>query len=138
VPPGEGWRHDPFSATIEDGLIYGRGAADMKSGIAAFIAAVGRTGNSNGRISLAITNDEEADSINGTDKLLKWATAQGHAYDFAIVGEPSATARVGDSIKIGRRGSFWGGSPSPACRAMSPIRSGRTIRCRCSPPASRR
>jgi succinyl-diaminopimelate desuccinylase len=108
VPPGEGWRHDPFSATIEDGLIYGRGAADMKSGIAAFIAAAGRTGDTNGRISLAITNDEEADSINGTDKLLKWAADQGRRYDFAIVGEPSATARVGDSIKIGRRGSFSG------------------------------
>lgn len=110
VPPGDGWRHDPFSATIEDGLIYGRGAADMKSGIAAFIGALAQAGNTNGRISLAITNDEEQDLVNGTDKLLKWAAEQGHAYDFAIVGEPSATARVGDSIKIGRRGSFSGAS----------------------------
>lgn len=108
VPPGDGWRHDPFSATIEDGLLYGRGSADMKSGIAAFIGALARAGDTNGRVSLAITNDEEADSINGIDKLLKWAAERGHRYDFAIVGEPSATALVGDSIKIGRRGSFSG------------------------------
>jgi succinyl-diaminopimelate desuccinylase len=106
VPPGEGWRHDPFSAVVEDGLIYGRGAADMKSGIAAFIASLSAAGETGGRISLAITNDEEADSVNGTDKLMKWAATEGHSFDFAIVGEPSATDVVGDSIKIGRRGSF--------------------------------
>lgn len=109
VPPGDtaAWTHAPFAADIADGLIYGRGAADMKSGIAAFIAAVSRA-PADARISLAITNDEEADSVNGTDKLMAWAEAQGHRFDFAIVGEPSATARVGDSIKIGRRGSFSG------------------------------
>jgi len=107
VPPGDadGWTHPPFAAEIVDGLVYGRGAADMKSGIAAFVAALSRTPPS-GRISLAITNDEEADSVNGTDKLMAWAEAQGHRFDFAIVGEPSATLRVGDSIKIGRRGSL--------------------------------
>ncbi|HQZ11322.1 MAG TPA: succinyl-diaminopimelate desuccinylase [Devosia sp.] len=108
VPPGEGWRHDPFSATIEDGLIYGRGAADMKSGIAAFIGALARTGDTAGRISIAITNDEEQDSVNGIDKLMAWADERGEKFDFAIVGEPSATAHVGDSIKVGRRGSFSG------------------------------
>ena len=109
VPPGDvaTWTHPPFAAEIVDGTIYGRGAADMKSGIAAFVAAVSRI-NPNGTISLAITNDEEADSVNGTDKLMAWAQAQGHSFDFAIVGEPSATARVGDSIKIGRRGSLNG------------------------------
>ena len=107
VPSGDAaaWTHQPFAADIAGGLVYGRGAADMKSGIAAFVAAVAR-GPAEGRISLAITNDEEADSVNGTDKLMAWADAQGHRFDFAIVGEPSATARVGDSIKIGRRGSF--------------------------------
>jgi succinyl-diaminopimelate desuccinylase len=107
VPPGDtaAWTHAPFSADIADGLIYGRGAADMKSGIAAFVAAISRA-PADGRVSLAITNDEEADSVNGTDKLMAWADAQGHRFDFAIVGEPSATARVGDSIKIGRRGSY--------------------------------
>jgi len=109
VPPGDtaAWRHAPFAAEIVDGTIYGRGSADMKSGIAAFIAAIARAPEA-GRISLAITNDEEADAVNGTDKLMAWAEAQGHRFDFAIVGEPSATARVGDSIKVGRRGSLNG------------------------------
>lgn len=109
VPPGDvgAWRHPPFTAEIVDGVLYGRGAADMKSGIAAFVAAVSRI-PATGTISLAITNDEEADAINGTEKLMAWAAAEGHRFDFAIVGEPSATARVGDSIKIGRRGSLNG------------------------------
>ena len=107
VPPGDTatWSHDPFAAEEADGAIFGRGAADMKSGIAAFVAAaaepIGR-----GMLSLAITNDEEADAVNGTAKLMAWAAAQGHRFDFAIVGEPSSSTRVGDSIKIGRRGSF--------------------------------
>ena len=109
VPPGDtaAWTHLPFAADVADGLVYGRGAADMKSGIAAFVAALSQA-PADARISLAITNDEEADSVNGTDKLMAWAEAQGHRFDFAIVGEPSATLRVGDSIKIGRRGSFSG------------------------------
>ena len=109
VPPGDiaAWRHPPFAAEIVDGVLYGRGAADMKSGIAAFVAAVSHI-PAGGTISLAITNDEEADAINGTEKLMAWAAAEGHRFDFAIVGEPSATARVGDSIKIGRRGSLNG------------------------------
>jgi succinyl-diaminopimelate desuccinylase len=110
VPPGDEslWTHGPFAAEEADGAIYGRGAADMKSGIAAFIAALAAAGDTAGQISLAITNDEEQDSINGTDKLLAWALTQNHKFDFAIVGEPSARARAGDSIKIGRRGSFSG------------------------------
>lgn len=109
VPPGDvaAWAHPPFAAEVVDGTIYGRGAADMKSGLAAFIAAISRAPAA-GTISLAITNDEEADSVNGTDKLMAWASARGHRFDFAIVGEPSATVRVGDSIKVGRRGSLNG------------------------------
>ena len=109
VPPGDRalWTHEPFGADVVDGVMYGRGAVDMKSGIAAFVAAVAQAPAA-GRISIAITNDEEHESINGTDKLMEWAAAQGYRFDFAIVGEPSSTARVGDSIKIGRRGSFSG------------------------------
>lgn len=114
VPPGDTalWTHSPFAADEADGLIYGRGTADMKSGVAAFVSAVARSiadGSANaGTISLAITNDEESDAINGTIRILEEAAILGHTFDFAIVGEPSSTARSGDSIKIGRRGSFNG------------------------------
>ncbi|MEO6395294.1 MAG: succinyl-diaminopimelate desuccinylase [Devosia sp.] len=114
VPPGEAslWTHDPFAADIADDILYGRGAADMKSGIAAFVAAAARAvkdGSADrGTLSLLITNDEEADSVNGTAKVLEWARDKGHKFDFSIVGEPSSTERPGDSIKIGRRGSFNG------------------------------
>jgi succinyl-diaminopimelate desuccinylase len=109
VPPGDRalGTHEPFGAEIADDILYGRGAVDMKSGIAAFVAAVAAA-PPEARISLAITNDEEADGVNGTARIMEWAAAEGHVFDFAIVGEPSATAQVGDSIKIGRRGSFNG------------------------------
>ncbi|MCD7058892.1 succinyl-diaminopimelate desuccinylase [Pelagibacterium xiamenense] len=114
VPPGDAaaWSHDPFAADVADGVLWGRGATDMKSGVAAFCAALASLANTNalemGQISLAITNDEEADAVNGTDKLMAWAKAQGHKFDFAIVGEPSSAETLGDSIKIGRRGSLSG------------------------------
>lgn len=114
VPVGDeaAWTHGPFSADEADGMIWGRGAVDMKSGVAAFCAAVAAAvadGSADkGTISLAITNDEEADAINGSVKLLDWAAQQGHRFDFAIVGEPSSYAVMGDSIKIGRRGSLSG------------------------------
>jgi len=110
VPPGDlgNWTADPFTPREADGRLYGRGAADMKSGIAAFVAAAVAIPEDAGTIMLAITNDEEADAINGTDKLMAWAEAQQHHFDFAIVGEPSSAAHLGDSIKIGRRGSFSG------------------------------
>ena len=109
VPPGDRslWTHEPFGAEIVGDLLFGRGAVDMKSGIAAFVAALADV-PATGHVSLAITNDEEADGVNGTARILEWARAQGQRFDFAIVGEPSATARPGDSIKIGRRGSFNG------------------------------
>lgn len=106
VPPGEGWRHDPFAAQIENGTLYGRGAADMKSAIAAFVAAAQRHGRPKGSISLLITGDEEGVAVNGTVKLLDWLKGRGETIDHCVVGEPTATAKAGDTLKIGRRGSI--------------------------------
>src|SRR5690606_9714272 len=91
VPPGNesDWKHPPFSATIHDGIMYGRGAVDMKGGIACFIAAVarllGKHGSLNGNISFLITGDEEGPAINGTVKLLEWAKQRGERWDASIV-----------------------------------------------------
>jgi len=110
VPPGDvaHWTADPFTPRVANGKLFGRGAADMKSGIAAFVAACSAIPADAGTIQLAITNDEEADAINGSEKLVRWMADNGHHFDFAIVGEPSSTETLGDSIKIGRRGSFSG------------------------------
>lgn len=109
VPPGDTalWRHPPFAAEVRDGVLYGRGASDMKSSIAAFVAAAARFGAPKaGSISLLITGDEEGPSINGTAKVLDWMRANGERIDHCIVGEPASTARSGDTLKIGRRGSL--------------------------------
>jgi succinyl-diaminopimelate desuccinylase len=111
VPPGDRalWRHDPFAAEIANGTLYGRGAADMKSAIAAFVAAAAQRldrGAPKGSISLLITGDEEGPALNGTAKVLDWLKARGETIDHCIVGEPTSTARSGDTLKIGRRGSL--------------------------------
>ena len=109
VPPGDDWQHDPFAAEVEDGVLYGRGAADMKSGVAAFVAAAAHylaKAKPAGSISLLITGDEEGLSINGTKKVLEWMKQKGERIDHCIVGEPAASAEAGDTIKIGRRGSM--------------------------------
>jgi succinyl-diaminopimelate desuccinylase len=114
VPPGDegDWSHPPFSAAIANGEMYGRGAVDMKGGIACFVAAIarhiGERGVPKGSVSLLITGDEEGPSINGTGKLLDWASSRGETWDAAIVGEPTNPDRLGDAIKIGRRGSISG------------------------------
>lgn len=114
VPVGDmaRWRHEPFSANIDNGCIYGRGASDMKGAIAAFVAAtieyVQSHGAPKGAISFLITGDEEGPSINGTSKMLDWARARGERFDHCIVGEPTNVDRLGDTIKIGRRGSLNG------------------------------
>ncbi len=114
VPPGDetAWSHPPFAAEIHDGFMYGRGAVDMKGGIACFVAAVARTiadqGNPRGSISLVITGDEEGPALNGTVKLLDWAAKKGERWNAAIVGEPTNPGAIGDMIKIGRRGSLSG------------------------------
>ncbi len=114
VPSGDeaAWTHPPFSAAIRNGEMYGRGAVDMKGGIACFVAAVARhvasKGNLKGSVSLLITGDEEGPAINGTVKVLQWAAEKGEHWDAAIVGEPTNPDRLGDMIKIGRRGSMSG------------------------------
>ena len=112
VPVGDvaAWTHDPFAAEISDGRLYGRGAADMKSGIAAFVAAIARVPaeDIDGSISLMITGDEEGDAVNGTVKMVEWAAANGHRPDMCIVGEPTSPRALGDVIKNGRRGSLSG------------------------------
>jgi len=111
VPPGDAslWRHDPFGGEIDAGMLYGRGAADMKSAIAAFVAAAERhlaRGALKGSIALLITGDEEADAVNGTCKVLDWLKQKQVKLDHCVVGEPSSIAFTGDHIKIGRRGSL--------------------------------
>lgn len=110
VPVGEGWNADPFAAEVKDGMLYGRGAADMKSAIAAFVAAAARVGvppkTNKGSISLLITGDEEGAAVNGTVKLLEWLKSRGEKIDHCVVGEPTSVGHAGDTLKIGRRGSI--------------------------------
>ena len=114
VPVGDeaAWTHGPFSADIAGGELYGRGAVDMKGGIACFVAAVARyiarNGAPKGSVSFLITGDEEGPAINGTVKLLEWAAARGERWDACLVGEPTNPDQLGDMIKIGRRGSLSG------------------------------
>ncbi len=114
VPVGDAasWTHPPFAAEIANGEMYGRGAVDMKGGIACFVAAVARHiekhGTLKGSVSFLITGDEEGPAINGTVKLLEWAAGKGEKWDASIVGEPTNPEKLGDMIKIGRRGSISG------------------------------
>jgi succinyl-diaminopimelate desuccinylase len=114
VPVGDAtkWRFDPFAAQLAESAVWGRGTADMKSGVAAFAAAacafVARRGLPKGSIGFLITGDEEGPAINGTEKLLRWAYDKGERFDHCIVGEPTSQHVLGDTIKIGRRGSLNG------------------------------
>jgi len=111
VPVGDAkaWTTDPFGGEIRDGVLYGRGACDMKSAVAAFVAAAARhleSGAPKGSISLLITGDEEGVSINGTKKMLGWLESHGERIDHCLVGEPTSAATAGDTLKIGRRGTM--------------------------------
>lgn len=110
VPPGDGWQVDPFSGEIIDNQLYGRGAVDMKSGVAAFVSAaadfLAHDRSFDGTISLLITEDEEKEAVNGTVRVLDWMKTQGISPDACLVGEPTSSRQVGDAIKVGRRGSL--------------------------------
>jgi succinyl-diaminopimelate desuccinylase len=105
VPPGEGWRGDPFTPEIRGGLLYGRGAVDMKGAIAAFVAACADIEQRQGRISLIITGDEEGPATYGTPAIMKWMAQRHIRPDMILIGEPTSEDRLGDVVKIGRRGS---------------------------------
>ena len=137
VPTGDekAWTHPPFSGEVANGELYGRGAVDMKGGIACAVAAVldhlsQHGGKPKGSISFLITGDEEGIAVNGTPKLLKWAAERGEKFDHCILAEPSNQEELGDTIKIGRRGSLNGhlivsgtqGHVAYPQRATNPIR----------------
>ena len=111
VPAGDraAWRYNPFGADVSDGVLHGRGAVDMKGGIAAWVAAVSRTlakGEVPGSLSFLITGDEEGEALDGTVKVVEALQAQGEIIDHCVVGEPTCTSVLGDMIKVGRRGSI--------------------------------
>ena len=110
VPAGDfsGWKYPPFDAVVADGILYGRGIADMKGGTACFAAAAKKylASGGAGRISLLISGDEEEPLVDGTDKMLERLSARGEKFDFCLVGEPSNPRRIGEEIKIGRRGDI--------------------------------
>jgi succinyl-diaminopimelate desuccinylase len=115
VPTGDvkAWSHAPFAGEVADGVLYGRGAVDMKGGIACAVAAAldylaAHGGKPKGSISFLITGDEESIAVNGTVKLVQWAAERGETFDHCILGEPSNIRELGDTIKIGRRGSLNG------------------------------
>ena len=135
VPPGDekAWTHPPFAGETADGQLYGRGAVDMKGGLACALAAVLdhlAQHTIKGSISFLITGDEEGIAVNGTPKLLAWAAARGEKFDHCILGEPSNQEALGDTIKVGRRGSLNGhlivrgrqGHVAYPQRAENPIR----------------
>ena len=113
VPPGplEQWTSDPFTPTERGGLLYGRGASDMKAGVAAMVTAaerVARTASGHGSIAILLTSDEEGDAVDGTAAVVSALTARGETIDACIIGEPTSSERFGDTIKNGRRGSLNG------------------------------
>jgi len=134
VPPGDGWAGDPFDARIEDGVLTGRGANDMKSAIAAFVAAISRVEQARGTCSFLITGDEEGPSTHGTPAIIRWLGARSIKPDMILIGEPTSNAQLGDTVKIGRRGSvnMWIEVPGTQGHVAYPHRADNPI-----PPVAR-
>ena len=134
VPAGDGWTSDPFAADIEDGLLIGRGANDMKSAIAAYVAALSRIGDTGGTLSLLITGDEEGYSTWGTPRIIDWLNERQIRPDMILIGEPTSVDRLGDTVKIGRRGSvnMWIETPGVQGHVAYPHRTKNPI-----PPLAR-
>jgi succinyl-diaminopimelate desuccinylase len=134
VPAGEGWNSDPFAGEIVDGLLVGRGANDMKSAIAAYVAALSRLGSSAGTLSLLITGDEEGYSTWGTPRIIDWLIERNIRPDMILIGEPTSVDRLGDTVKIGRRGSvnMWIDMPGVQGHVAYPHRATNPI-----PPLAR-
>ena len=105
VPPGDGWSVDPFEAHVADGVLVGRGANDMKSAIAAYVAAVSRVEQDKGTLSLLITGDEEGYAAYGTPRIIDWLNDRHIRPEMILIGEPTSVDCLGDTVKIGRRGS---------------------------------
>jgi len=129
VPPGEGWSVDPFEGSIHDGLLVGRGANDMKSAIAALVAAVSRVDPTAGTISLLITGDEEGYATYGTPRIIDWLNERNIRPDMILIGEPTSVDRLGDTVKIGRRGSvnMWIEAPGVQGHVAYPHRATNPI-----------
>ena len=134
VPPGEGWSSDPFEAQVADRVLTGRGANDMKSAIAAFVAALSRTEQKRGTCSLLITGDEEGPSVHGTPEIIRWLKERSIRPDMILIGEPTSDSVLGDTVKIGRRGSvnMWIEVPGTQGHVAYPHRANNPI-----PPLAR-
>jgi succinyl-diaminopimelate desuccinylase len=134
VPAGEGWLSDPFQAEVADGVLTGRGANDMKSAVAAFVAALSRTEQRRGTASLLITGDEEGPSTHGTPAIIRWLNERSIRPDMILIGEPTSDNVLGDTVKIGRRGSvnMWIEVPGTQGHVAYPHRANNPI-----PPLAR-
>ena len=129
VPPGEGWTSDPFRPEIRGGLLYGRGAVDMKGGIAAFVAACAEVSEHKGTLSLIITGDEEGPAIHGTQAIMMWMEERRIRPDMVLIGEPTSESRLGDIVKIGRRGTvnMWISVPGTQGHVAYPHRADNPV-----------
>ena len=129
VPSGDGWTTDPFQPELRGGLLHGRGAVDMKGGIAAFVAACAEVADHPGRLSLIITGDEEGPATCGTVALIDWMAERSIRPDMILIGEPTSVNRLGDTVKIGRRGTvnMWITVPGSQGHVAYPHRSDNPI-----------